>query len=72
MEKTTNKDSCFIGQGRSLQSYIDQENAEKTMPMNNKGLIKRTLLNSRAFKNNMLEPIDIYEDRVSYVYSNYV
>lgn len=41
--------------------------------MNSKGTLNRTFLNSKALKNNMLEPIEIYEDnRVSYVYSNCV
>ena len=36
--KSTNKDGSFVGKGRSLQSYIDQANAEteKTIPMNSK------------------------------------
>ena len=41
-----------------------------TMQVNVKGTINRTFLNSKALKNNMLEPISIYEDRVSYVYNN--
>jgi len=38
MNKSTNKDGSFVGKGRSLQSYIDQTNAEteKTIPMNSK------------------------------------
>jgi len=43
-----------------------------TMPLNVKGTINKTFSNSKALKNNMLEPIKIYEDRVSYAYCNFV
>jgi len=57
---------------------IEQENAKEyllnadTMQLNVKGTINKTFSNSKALKNNMLEPIEIYEDRVSYAYCNFV
>ena len=43
-----------------------------TMPLNVKSTINRTFQDSKALKNNLLEPREIYENQVSYVYSNCV
>ena len=43
-----------------------------TMPLNVRGTTNRTFSNSKALKNCMLEPKEIYENTVSYVYSKCV
>ena len=43
-----------------------------TMPLKIKGTTNRIFLNSKALKNSMLEPKEIDENPVSYVYSNCV
>ena len=73
-----NKDANFIGYGKSLQSLIDQETGTKsftnvnTLPMNIEGSIGNVCYHRRTIKNNLLEPNDVYEDKVCYVYNESV
>ena len=56
-----NKDFCFFGCGRSLQSLIDQQVGlmnVNTVPMNVGGTISS--INRKALKNNQLDTIEIY------------